>query len=169
MWSKWSSTLVTETPTGNTLREGRFRGNAYAFIDGLHVIGDFESGNLYYLNEDTYTENGVNIVHERTMQHIQDKMLRTSFYNLQIDVESGGGNVDDHNYEPSLMLKYSKDGGHTWSSEMWRTCGKIGEYRRRAIWTSLGQAYNWTFKVRTSDPVKWVILGAKADIEVGAT
>jgi len=169
MWSKWSSTLVTETPTGNISRQGRFRGNAYAFIDGLHVIGDFASGNLYYLNEDTRTENGVGIVRERTMRHIQAKLLRTSFYNLQIDVESGGGDEDDHNYDPQIMLQYSKDGGHSWSSEMWRSAGKIGEYRRRAIWTSLGQSYNWTFRVRVSDPVKWVILGAKADIEMEET
>jgi hypothetical protein len=169
MWNNWSSTLVTPTPTGNAVRQGRFRGNAYAFIDGLHVVGDFESGNLYYLREDLHTENGQPIVRERTMQHIQDRLLRTSIYMLQIDVESGGGETDDHNYDPAIMLQYSKDGGHTWSSEMWRTCGKIGEYRRRAIWSSLGQAYNWTFRVRVSDSVKWVILGAKCDIEVEST
>jgi len=165
MWHEWKSQIIKDLPTGQQKRLGRFRGNAYAFLDGLHIIGDYANGNLYYLSDDIYTENGEEIIRERTLQHLQNKLRRTSIYNLQIDIESGVGLDTGLGEEPQIMLQISKDGAHTWSNEYWRTAGKIGEYRWRAKWLSLGQAYDWVFRIRVSDPVKWVILGATADIE----
>jgi hypothetical protein len=66
-----------------------------------------------------------------------------------------------------MMLRWSDDGGKTWSSEHWRDMGAIGEYARRVIWRRLGQSFNRVYEVVISDPVKRVIIDAWADVEAG--
>jgi hypothetical protein len=58
------------------------------------------------------------------------------------------------------MMRYSKDGGHTWSTELWATMGAIGNYLTRCIWQRLGRARDWVFELAISDPVKVVIINA---------
>lgn len=62
--------------------------------------------------------------------------------------------------DPQAMLQWSKDGGHSWSYELWRTIGKIGEYGTRVRWNRLGVSSSRLFKLTITDPVKVVILGA---------
>ena len=63
------------------------------------------------------------------------------------------------------MLQVSKDNGHNWGNEMWVGIGAIGAFLTRAIWRRLGSAYDWTFKLRITDPVKVVITSAFMDAE----
>jgi len=51
------------------------------------------------------------------------------------------------------MLKYSDDGGRTFSNELWRTIGKLGEYRTRVKWNRLGRSRDRVYTVEVSDPV----------------
>jgi hypothetical protein len=46
--------------------------------------------------------------------------------------------------DPQVMLRFSDDGGHTWSNEHWKSMGKIGRYGYRTIWRRLGA----TMKIR---------------------
>lgn len=66
--------------------------------------------------------------------------------------------------EPQIMLRYSDDGGHRWSDEMWRSLGKVGEYRTRAVWRRLGQFRNRQMKLRITDPVRRLVISYHADI-----
>jgi len=47
--------------------------------------------------------------------------------------------LTDTNY-PQAMLRWSNDGGSTWSREYWVTIGQEGKYKNRAIWRRLGMA-----------------------------
>jgi hypothetical protein len=58
------------------------------------------------------------------------------------------------------MLRWSDDGGSTWSKEHWTTIGALGKYQNRAIWRRLGQARDRVFEVVVTDPVKAVIVSA---------
>jgi len=40
--------------------------------------------------------------------------------------------------DPQVMLRWSDDGGHTWSNEHWRSMGQIGQTGYRTIWRRLG-------------------------------
>ena len=65
---------------------------------------------------------------------------------------------------PRVMLRWSDDGGHTWSNEHWVEIGKIGEYGRRAIWRRLGMTMKLrdrVYEVSGTDPVKITLLGAE--------
>ena len=64
---------------------------------------------------------------------------------------------------PQAMLRWSDDGGHTWSNEHWTSLGRIGNYGRRAFWRRLGMTQKLrdrVYEVSGTDPVKIVILGA---------
>lgn len=61
---------------------------------------------------------------------------------------------------PQAMLRWSNDGGSTWSKEYWTSVGQKGKYQNRAIWRRLGMARDRVFEVSVTDPVKMVIISA---------
>jgi hypothetical protein len=129
------------------------------FLDQVYFAG-FNNGRIYKLDDNVYTENGRPIESELISKHVFNGLSRFSIQALQVDMESGVGLSTGQGSDPQIMLQISKDGGHTWGNERWATMGKIGEYKSRARWLRLGQARDWVFKFRISDPVKRVILGA---------
>ena len=67
-------------------------------------------------------------------------------------------------YDPQVMLRWSDDGGHTWSNEHWTSMGKIGQYYKRVIWRRLGMTTKLrdrVYEVSGTDPVKIAIMGAE--------
>jgi hypothetical protein len=74
------------------------------------------------------------------------------------------GGVSGQGENPQVMLRWSDDGGHTWSSEHWISMGKIGEYGYRAIWRRLGMTTKLRdriYEISGTDPNKIVIVGAE--------
>jgi hypothetical protein len=69
---------------------------------------------------------------------------------------------------PKAMLRWSNDGGSTWSKEYWVSIGQQGKYKNRAIWRRLGQARDRIFEVSVTDPVKAVIVSANLKASEGA-
>ena len=61
---------------------------------------------------------------------------------------------------PQAMLRWSNDGGSTWSNEHWTGIGQMGKYTNRAIWRRLGQARDRIFEVVVTDPINAVIVSA---------
>ena len=68
---------------------------------------------------------------------------------------------------PQAMLRWSNDGGSTWSNEHWTSIGKMGKYKNRAIWRRLGMARDRIFEVSISDPVNAVIVSANLKATAG--
>lgn len=69
--------------------------------------------------------------------------------------------------DPQVMLQWSDDGGYTWSSEYWKSAGKLGERFVRVNWNRLGSSRDRVFRVTVDAPVKWIFIGARADIQKG--
>jgi hypothetical protein len=76
--------------------------------------------------------------------------------------------VDETPYQenpsPKVMLRWSDDGGHTWSNEHWKYMGAIGQYYYRTIWRRLGMTVKLrdrVYEVSGTDPVKIAIMGAE--------
>ena len=68
---------------------------------------------------------------------------------------------------PQAMVRWSNDGGSTWSREYWVTIGQLGRYKNRAIWRRLGWARDRVFEVVFTDPVNSVIVSANLKSSVG--
>lgn len=65
---------------------------------------------------------------------------------------------------PQVMLRWSDDGGHTWSNEHWRSMGRIGQTGHRTIWRRLGMTLKLrdrVYEISGTDAVKIAIMGAE--------
>ena len=69
--------------------------------------------------------------------------------------------------KPQAMLRWSNDGGSTWSKEYWVSIGGLGKYTNRAIWRRLGWARDRVFEVSITDPVNAVIISANLKASEG--
>lgn len=156
LWTEW-----------NGLNTGRFRGQTHTLFNGEHVIGDYQDGNLFQAKTTQLSDAGTEIPCTRIDRHIADSDLhRVLFHNeLEIQFEAGVGNSDVT--DPQMMLRYSDDKGHTWSNELTRSLGKIGEYDNRVIFKQLGKSRDRVYEVRVTDNVKANIVTAWLDVEVG--
>lgn len=123
-----------------------------------------------------------------------NNLNRTAQHSLQLDAEAGVGAVGvtevpgyiylspltigdlgiedeivivnsiDLNVEPQVMLRWSDDGGHTWSNEHWRSMGTQGAYGTRVFWRRLGMTTKLrdrVYEISGTDPVKIAIMGAE--------
>lgn len=145
----------------------RHRGNCQMAFNSQIVIGDYESGNFYAFDMEVYSDNGDIQKWLRSWRALptgQNNLKRTAQHSLQLDCQTGVGITTGQGSDPQVMLRWSDDGGHTWSSEHWRSMGKIGEYGYRTIWRRLGMTLKLrdrVYEVSGTDPVKIAIVGAE--------
>ena len=189
MWHKW-----LWIDTNNVFH--RHRGNCHSHFQNMNLIGDWENGQIYMLDPNTYTDNGGEIRRVRRAPHLVSDFQRQYFSELQILFQPGvglSGNVIGVNSptnavaglavaglaiagqndlatlgaDPQAMLRWSDDGGSTYSNEHWTSIGTQGRYKNRAIWRRLGQARDRIFEVVVTDPIKAVIVAANLKAEAG--
>ena len=145
----------------------RHRSNCQVFFNNQVFVGDFENANVYVFDLDDYSDNGAIQKWLRSWRALatgQNNLKRTTHHSLQLDCETGVGLNLGQGSDPQVMLRWSDDGGHTWSNEHWVNIGKIGEYYRRAIWRRLGMTLKLrdrVYEVSGTDPVKIAIVGAE--------
>lgn len=160
MWHKWMYWENDGTYT-------RHRGNCSALFQGKVLVGDYENGKIYELDLDTYTDDGQPIRRLRRAPHLVEDLQRQYFDELQIQFQPGVGLATGQGSDPQAMLRWSNDGGSTWSKEYWTSIGKVGRYKNRAIWRRLGMARDRVFEVAITDPVKAVIVSANLKASTG--
>ena len=145
----------------------RHRSNCQCNFVGNTVVGDYENGNIYTLSLNVYADNGGIQKWLRSWRALptgQNNLKRTAQHSLQLDCESGTGLATGQGSDPEIMLRWSDDGGHTWSNEHLSKMGKIGEYYRRVFWRRLGMTLKLrdrVYEVSMTDPVKTAIMGAE--------
>ena len=159
MWHKWLS--------WDGVQYNRHRSNCGAFFNNSYLVGDYANGNIYAVDNNNYTENGSTIRRIRRAPHITSDLQRQYFAELQIQFQPGVGLETGQGQNPQAMLRWSNDGGSTYSNEHWVSIGAVGKYKNRAIWRRLGWSRDRIFEVAITDPVKAVIVSANLKAEVG--
>ena len=145
----------------------RHRSNCQCNFEGNILVGDFENGNVYKFNLDIYADNGGIQKWLRSWRALPtgaNNLKRTAQHSLQLDAETGVGLNLGQGSTPEAMLRWSDDGGHTWSNEHWKQMGAIGQYGYRTIWRRLGMTLKLrdrVYEVSGTDPVKIAIMGAE--------
>lgn len=178
----------------------RHRSNCQMAFNNQIVVGDYQNGNIYAFDFNTYTDGGSEQKWLRTWRALatgQNNLKRTAQHSMQIDIESGVGipafppyQAEDlaaengdlllaetspvtylttteylgtPGYDPEVMLRWSDDGGHTWSNYHTASIGKIGEYYKRVWFRRLGMTLKLrdrVYELSMTDPVKTAIMGA---------
>ncbi len=124
------------------------------------LVGDKNVGNLYVLDQETYSDNESPLVSERVYTHLSDEDKRIRYNKLVIFLESGIGLQSGQGSDPVIDLQLSKDGARTWSDIFTASMGKVGEYKTKVAFRRLGVAEQMTFKIRITDPVKRILIGS---------
>jgi hypothetical protein len=145
----------------------RHRSNCQMAFNNKIVVGDFENGNIYSFDLDYFSDNGSPQKWLRSWRALpsgQNDLKRTTQHSLQLDIESGVGINLGQGSDPQVMLRWSDDGGHTWSNEHWSPIGKIGQYYRRVFWRRMGMTLkirDRVYEITGTDPVNINIMGAE--------
>ena len=152
-----------------------YRGRTYAKAFGLDLVGDPQSGNIYQLDDATYTdaEGGI-LRRQRTCPYISANMRNERYNRLMLDCDTGVGlplAPGTIGADPQVIMRYSKNRGKTYSNERQASMGPIGQDDTRVIFNQLGSArIGMVFDVVVTDPVPSVFNAAYLSIgqpEVG--
>ena len=145
---------------------GRWRANGYGVIGKKRIIGDYDNANFYTLDFNTFDENGDILERIRRAQILHSDKKELTIHEFLLDTQVGVGITTGQGSDPQIMMRYSHDGGKTWSSELWEELGKIGERNVEVYWSKLGAERDWLFEVAVTDPVEFNIIAGYGDIEV---
>jgi hypothetical protein len=139
----------------------RWRARGYAHCYGKHLVGDYDSGKVYALDYDTFTENGTLMLAEMIFPPIFNGSNRFRMHRLVLDMEHGETPPHD---ESQVRLDISDD-SQDWSTVGYGSMGETGQRVTRTVWRRLGQHRNLHLRFRISDPVRRTIYSAHAEIE----
>jgi hypothetical protein len=139
----------------------RVRPRAHMHFSGKNVVGDWENGNLYEYDLNTYSDAGDPIPRIRSCVANQDPgMRRQRGRSFRLDMDTGVGLTTGQGSNPQAMLRWSRDGGKTWSNSIWRSMGAIGNYGWRTMWHRVGGGEREVYEVTITDAVPVAITGA---------
>jgi len=85
---------------------------------------------------------------------------RVSHIAAVFEMETGVGLTTGLGSDPKVMMRYSDDGGHTWSSKYFESMGRMGEYRKRVIFRRLGMSRERVYEISVTDPVPVTLISA---------
>ena len=149
----------------------------HIFANGMHLVGDWFTGNVYEVSGAAYDEDGAPIQRIRDSAYIFREARWIHHEQLQLDAEVGlgptppllDGNGDYR--DPQLSLQWSDNQGKSWSNEHILDCGAAGEFTYRVIARRLGRSRGRIYRVPCTDPIPWrfadAYLEATPDFQAG--
>jgi len=142
---------------------------SYCFTGSMHLLGDANSGNVYQLDVNTFTDNGAAIPRIRGFPHLSDfnSGARQFYKYFLANVEVGRGLSDGTTGAPPILLRWSDDGGYTWGQPIEGNLGAVGQSIRSVQWNRLGYARDRVFEVSWSANARSSLNGAYVSWEVG--
>lgn len=162
-WSQWS----TLDANGNLARP---RANCHAFAYGMNIVGDYENGNLYELDPNTYTDNGTPIARIRGWPHVVQGNKRVSVTQFVADLEPGEDTGElDANASPEISLRTSLTKGLSWGNPVVQSLGALGAFATNVQWRRVAYGRDLVFEVNWSVPCKMALNGAWLEFEVAET
>jgi hypothetical protein len=132
------------------------------------LVGDTDDGAIYQLSDTS----GVD-VDSRPIRRIRRgpslsyENKRIFYHDFELLLESGLGVLTGQGSDPRVMMRFSNDGGKTWSNEQTCSAGARGQYGARVRWNRLGSARDRQFEVSVSDPIPWKLVDAFIEAEPG--
>lgn len=160
-WFQWGSSAT-----------GRIRANSYGKVFGKHLVAEYNSGNIYELDSETYTDAGQPIIRTRDSAPIHSGLIGADNKEFEINsiefvVETGVGLLIGQGQNPQLIFSVSRDGGKTFGTERFINIGTLGQ-RMLVTARNIGRfkEVGCVLRVRFSDPTYCAIYSANVDMEI---
>jgi hypothetical protein len=149
---------------------GAHRSQTHVYCWEKHFVGDWHTPNIFEMSMEYNDDAGQERVCLRRSPYIANE-LKWIFHNqLQLHVEAGEDPdpplldpVGDPR-PPQVMLRWSDNGGKSWSNEHWSSAGLPGEYNERVIWRRLGKARQRLYEIAMTDGVSWKIVDCYIEV-----
>jgi hypothetical protein len=159
-WHQWA---WTDPATGLSHRH---RANAFCSTgggdaDGLLLVGDWQTGDIYALDQHTFTDNGAPIQRVRSFPHMLQDGRRVFYSEFLADMETGTATGDT-----SVSLRWSNDRGHTWGNPVAQSLNTSGTLTSMQ-WQRLGLARDRVWELSWTAGGMVALQGAWIDAVVG--
>lgn len=149
---------------------GRDVANGYTYAYNKHLVSDYQNGNLYELDLNTYDDNGSTYIRERVLKPFSSIDLgapgkRVTISKVELIIETGVGLATGQGVAPVFMMSISTD-GKTWSEEKQVSPGVLGDYTKKVEYYKQISGYEFMVKIRISDPINVSIHSASIDFRL---
>jgi hypothetical protein len=146
--------------------EHAIRGRYCAYSNNIVIVGDWQNGKIYQLDQTNFTDNNSPIKRVRSFPAQMDEQSnnRVFYREFVVDIQTGSDlNPSD---EPQLTLRWSDNRGANWSQPIMQSLGKTGQYNTNMQFYRLGYGRGRIFEISTSSSAQIVLAGAFVDIIV---
>lgn len=164
---QWHERVWTDPGTGF---EHRHRANCCTFAFNIVICGDWQTGHIYWWDQDQFTDAGDPIVRRRGFPHLVKDGKRLSYTQFILDMEVGTP-LAVTPPGPDVMLRWSDTRGASYGDNVPLSMGfgGSGQYYRSLSVRRLGMARDRVFEVFWSFPYKTALNGAWVEIEKAET
>lgn len=161
-WVFETTTRTWHQRKSNT--QGRDISNCVMFFGNKTLVGDWQNGNIYHLSRQFNSELTQPIIRRLRLPTITSGRRYVTVSALEFDMKRGVGTISGDDANPVAWLRYSKDGGNTWSVHPdYPSLGRLGEHFVRIRFDRLGTSREFDFELNISHSVDVEIGGAYID------
>jgi hypothetical protein len=168
----------------------RARNTFCAYAYGKNLGLDWATGQLYQIDPQAFTDAGHPIAWVRSFPHVIDELKRINHVSFVADIETGELPGSSETTQivgpwsngfssgfgpltvipgPVISMRYSNDGGHTWSNNRMKSLISAGHYRSMMRWRGLGRARDRVYELSGSVPMPHALQGAYLDAIQGSS
>ena len=134
--------------------------------ESFFIVGDSVSNKVGRYTKDAFDEYGEEIRGYFTPPPFDNGGRPFSVNAVELVMQTGDVPISGQGSDPVIRMSVSKNGGKTYSPEISRKVGQIGDYTKRIAWSPLGRfPRSCTLRFDISEPIKRVIV--KAEVEIG--
>jgi hypothetical protein len=163
----WHERAWTDPNSGNL---NRIRANCMAFAYGVNVVGDWQNGNIYQLDLQTYSDAGGPITRRRGFPHLLNDGKRHSIDRFALDMDCGDGDASNIMLQEPVQLEVSDDRGHTYRVTPAQSMGAQGDYLFQMKWSQVtGLGRDFVLRITWSGAAFTGVSGAWIDDTVSET
>lgn len=144
----------------------RIRARCHAFEFEKHIVGDWQTGQLYQSSIDIFTDNGTEIVAKRICPHLSDDGNWLFPSRMRLDMEYGSN--------LTVTLDWSDDGGHNFSKPIAGSTPAIAgnaevangtpETIVQQAWRRLGRSRDRVYEFTVSGNSRKVLINAYVEM-----
>ena len=165
--------------TDNNGNLNRHRMNVGCNVYNKNVVGDWQNGNLYALDLDTYVDNvdglGLNsdgsypISRIRSWPVLIEENNRISHNSFRADMQVGTAVGTQSSNPPTVSLRWSDDRGETYNNGLAQSLGAQGQYLTNLQWRRLGMARGRVYELSWSVAANTALNGAWVTVTPAGT
>ena len=166
-WSRCYDAATGVWHSRETYNQDRWRARHAVRAWGKTIVGDSITGKLFYLDEDTFTEDGGTMVWGVDFPPMHAFPQGGTVDAVHFDLATGYGTVSGQGVDPKVMLWTSTDGGNEFTQYRELSIGARGDHGLRVTARKLGRfgPKGIVFRLRISDPVVRALVAADVSVK----